>query len=99
MDDKAPLWVEEIVNEKRPDKNCAWVPVELDLSIEQTLRHEFSTRTDVPVRAGDTPEDVYRNFCATVLEKFVRDVLLCNDSETTIVKTVIKNSEMKETNG
>ena len=96
MDDKAPLWVEELVNEKRPDKNCVWVPVELDLSIEQTLRHEFSTRTDVPVRAGDTPEDVYRNFCAMVLEKFVRDVLLCNDSKTTIVKTVIKNSEMKD---
>lgn len=96
MDDKAPLWVEELVNEKRPDKNCVWVPVELDLSIEQTLRHEVSTRTDVPVRAGDTPEDVYRNFCAMVLEKFVRDVLLYNDSKTTIVKTVIKNSEMKE---
>lgn len=98
MSDRAPLWVEELVNEKRPDKNCVWVPVELDLSIEQTLRHEFSTRTDVPVRAGDTPEDVYRNFCATILEKFVRDVLLCNDSETTIVETVIKNSEMKGTN-
>lgn len=98
MDEKAPLWVEELVNEKRPDKHCVWVPVELDLSIEQTLRHEFSTHTDVPIRAGDTPEDVYRNFCATILEKFVQDVLLCNDSETTVVKTEIKNSEMKETN-
>ena len=98
MDVKAPLWVEELVNEKRPDKHCVWVPVELDMSVEQTLRHEFSTRTDVPVRAGDTPEDVYRNFRAMVLGKFVRDVLLCNDSETTVVETVIKNSEMKGTN-